>query len=167
MEANNTPQFDFNRIWEALILLAIGIALQLMLCGCSTHKTIETVTADSVNTIHIEKVDTWASVCRIDTFVKDRLVTIVVNEKGDTVKEKEFIYVRDKSAVKADSGKSEETLDTTTHKIKYIEHKSQTSLNTWDAIRVKSWIYVLIIALFGMLFFVFSIYNKVIRQNRN
>lgn len=164
---NDSPQFNRRTICESLILLAIGVALQLMFCGCSTHKTIETVSSDSVKSIHFEKANVWANMCQIDTFLKERLLTIVVNEKGDTIKEKEYIYIQDKSSVKADTGVSRETADTTAYKVKYIEHKSQTSMNAWDAIRVKTWLYVMIVALFGMLFFVISIYNKVIKSNKS
>lgn len=69
----------------------------ILLTGCKTKEIVAEAT-NSTKALHIEKVD-GVSVSSSDTrqwHWGERIYSVVLNEKGDTVKEKEYVRVSDK-----------------------------------------------------------------------
>lgn len=122
-------------IKRTLLYLVCVLAL---FSSCKTHRyTEKSVTADTLATRHVERTNVWYDVSKTDTFTRDRIVTIILNEKGDTVRERELVYVRDKSEKNENLSVKTETADTTkaksvteTSKVKTVTVSGRDIINT-------------------------------------
>lgn len=80
-----------------LIALLAVIAL---LPSCKSHERLETTaTSDTTSSFHLEKTE-GVRISSSDIrqlHWGERIYTLVLNEKGDTVKERELVYVNDNS----------------------------------------------------------------------
>lgn len=114
--------FDFN--WksfkEATIILVVAYLLMLAFGSCGTSKSIKELSKDSLTATHIEKTNVWYNVSRVDTFTRDRLITIMLNANGDTLKEKAVVYVREKTESAIQSESNTEKVDSVKNKSTYI-----------------------------------------------
>lgn len=160
MTNNSNFNFDWRIIRDAIALLFIIYVLIVLFSSCGSSKTIETTSNDSVFSRHIEMVNEWYDISKVDTFTRDRFVTIVLSEKGDTIKEKELIYVCEKAESKVSNNVNVEKIDSANNKSSYV-HKQiiEKELSMWQKFQLNTYTYLLFLV--GLCFIIFIINYKV------
>lgn len=155
MATSNDNNFNFNwRTWKDVIIIFGVTYLIFLLIGCTSTKSVEsTETTEYTDKAHIERVNTWYDVSKIDTIIRDRFITLVLNEKGDTVKEKELVYVREKAESNSNLNNRVEKVDSATTKStrnhnKEVEKKAE--LLWWQKFQLATYPYII-----GIMFFLF------------
>lgn len=159
---------DFHFNWKTLrdvIIIAFIAHVFLMLFGsCGSHKSVENTTIEGTTSKrHIECVNTWCNVSKIDTITRDRFITIFLNAKGDTIKEKELVYIREKAEVNSTHDKQVEKTDSADNKYIRNHNKEETKsdLSVWQKFQISTYPYLLC-ALACCLFIIFFVIKKVV-----
>lgn len=155
MNVSDDNNFNFNwKTWRDVIIIFIITYLIFLMLGCTSTKSVEsTETTEYTDKAHIERVNTWYDVSKINTVIRDRFITLVLNEKGDTVKEKEFVYVREKAELNTNQNNQVEKIDSATTKSTYNHNKEvvkKVELSWWQKLQLATYPYIV-----GIMFFVF------------
>lgn len=150
--------FDWRIIRDAIAILGLTYALVVLFGSCGSSKTIETVSNDSVKVTNIEKVNEWYDISKIDTFIRDRFITIVLSEKGDTIKEKELVYVREKAESKSNADVKVEKVDSVNTKSDYTSKQVvEKSFTFWQKLQLDTYLYLLLLCLLSIVFVIFKV----------
>lgn len=111
----------------AIIVTAVIITLLLWLTSCSTKRRVteyvavhDTLTVHKSDTVRETKVVTdtirdTKTVTISDTIYRDRGETIVINEKGDTIKQSSWDITKEKSHEKENATHNESHTDSTSY----------------------------------------------------
>lgn len=153
MTASDDNNFNFNwKTWRDVIVIFAITYLIFLMVGCTSAKSVEsTETTEYIDKAHIERVNTWYDVSKVDTIIRDRFITLVLNEKGDTVKEKELVYVREKAELNTNQNNQVEKIDSATTKTTYNHNKEvekKAELSWWQRLELATFPYIC-----GILFF--------------
>lgn len=155
MSTSDDNNFNFDwRTWRDVIIIFSITYLIFLMVGCTSTKSVEsTEITEYTDKAHIERVNTWYDVSKIDTIIRDSFITIVLNEKGDTVKEKELVYVREKAELNSNQNNQVERIDSAAAKStrnhnKEVEKKAE--LSWWQKLQLATYPYIV-----GIMFFVF------------
>lgn len=118
MQTDINPNFDWRTLRDVIVIIAIAYYVLLLFSSCKSHKVAENTTnSDVLSALSIERVYERADILRADSFFRDKVLTIILNEKGDTVKTSERVCVRERSDTKEKQYNIKEKRDSTTHDI--------------------------------------------------
>ena len=158
---NDNFDFNWKSFKDATIILAVAYVL-MCLFSCRTHRSIETISTDSVSKAHIEQTNVWYDVSKIDTIIHDRIITIMLNANGDTVKEKEYVYVREVAEANTQSVINSEKIDSAKHEATYVRTEvKEKELTAWQKFKLNTYWYLVFIV--GIVIFFALIKFRVIR----
>ena len=161
MTSNENFHFDWKTVRDVIVIFIVAhICLTLFGSCCTTRKTTESTTNEElVDKTHIEQTNTWYDISKIDTIIRDRFVTIVLNEKGDTVKEKELVRIREKAETNTNNKVLTEKTDSANHQITHNHDREETKveLSIWQRFQLSTYPYLLGILLIICLVFILYI----------
>lgn len=157
MTSNEDFHFDWRTIRDVILIFVVAYLFLALFESCGTHKTTENTTnKELVDKAHIEQINTWYDVSRIDTFIRDRIITIVLNEKGDTVKEKESVRIREKNETNTSNKVLNEKKDSANHHIVHNHEKEEikNEFSAWEKFQIFTYPYLLGILIVCCLVFI-------------
>ena len=144
------------------------LAVIVLLPSCKSHERLETTASDTTSSFHLEKTE-GVSISSSDIrqwHWGERIHTLVLNEKGDTVRERELVYVNDNSVeiYKDSLLQLREAIDSLRNiKSKHIYIKEEKKLPLWKEILIYYSAFI-IVALLAIIVVLFLYIRYLLRQ---
>lgn len=158
---NDNFDFNWKSFKDATIIFLVAYLILLVFGSCGTHRSIETISTDSVSKAHIERTNVWYDISKVDTFIKDRIITIMLNEKGDTVKEKEYVYVYERAEANTLSYTETEKVDSVKHETNFQQKEViQKELTVWQKFKLNTYWYMFFVMTISLIFMVKWLKNR-------
>ena len=127
-----------------LFYLALSIFLMELATSCATQKEVISETGDSISSCHIEKCMGMSIQNTMRETTSNHLLIVTLNDKGDTVKVKEYLHEVESSSTEEKETSKSETKDSLNVKHNYVIRQYARPLSNWEQFKLDSYWYILV-----------------------